>query len=67
MWSSLGRAGAGGGRGIAREAVVRAQTARAAELAQEEQAVDIGKAPRPALPDLDPGEVGGQVRGLARP
>src|SRR3990172_3545844 len=54
-----------GGQRDVDEAVVGAEAAGSAELAQEEQAIDVGEAPGPARPDLDAGQVGSQVGRLA--
>lgn len=48
------------------EAVVCANPPGSTQLAEEEEPVNIGKAPRPAPTDFDAGQVRGQVRGLAR-
>jgi len=48
------------------EAIVGAHAAGSTELAEEEEPVHIGEAPRPAFADLDARHERGQVCGLAR-
>src|SRR3990172_5153309 len=61
-WRS-GRDGSGRHGGVG-EAVVGTEAAGPAELAQEEQAIDVGEAPGAAAADLDPGEIPRDVGGL---